>query len=46
MAEMFEREVTGFTEEFEAAPEPGVVPEEPEEAAAPEEGSEEAPPEA
>lgn len=45
-AEMFEREVTGFTEEFEAAPEPGVVPEEPEEAAAPEEGSEEAAPEA
>jgi large subunit ribosomal protein L9 len=46
MAEMFEREVTGFTEEFEAAPEPGVVPEEPEEAVAPEEGSEEAAPEA
>ena len=46
MAEMFEREVAGFTEEFEAAPEPGTVPEEPEEAAAAEEGSAEAAPEA
>ena len=42
MAEMFEREVAGFTEEFEAAPEPGVVPEEPAEAAVPEEGGQEA----
>lgn len=31
MAEMFEREVAGFTEEFEPGAEPGVVPEESEE---------------
>jgi large subunit ribosomal protein L9 len=45
MSEMFEREVAGFTEEFEAAPEPGVVPEEPQEATPPE-GAEDAAPEA
>ena len=42
MAEMFEREVAGFTEDFEPGAEPGVVPEEPQETSAESEATSEA----
>jgi large subunit ribosomal protein L9 len=46
MADMFEREVAGFTEEFEPGAEPGTIPEEPEAAPAETETNEETQPEA
>jgi large subunit ribosomal protein L9 len=46
MADMFEREVAGFTEEFDPSAEPGSVPDEPEAAPAEAETAEEAEPEA